>query len=100
MLILTHTDGFRINLDKLRQRILQSSCDGSRTPLTHVKIGEFLGSQLAGRIHRGTRLIYDHILNRCIQLLNQFNDHLLRLTGSCSVAHADQRNMIFADQPL
>ena len=47
VLVLAHTDGFRIDLHKLRQRILQSSGDGSGASLSHVKIGEFFCGQLA-----------------------------------------------------
>ena len=100
MLVLPHTDGFGIDLYQLGQGILEPSCNGGRASLSHVKIGKFLRGKLACGIHRGPRFIDDHILHRGVQLLDQFNDHLLRLPGSRAVSYADQGNIVFFDQPL
>ena len=80
MLILPHTDRLGIDLDQLGQRILQPSRDGSRTPLPHVKVREFLRGKLARGIDRSTRLIGDHILHFLGDLLQKLHDDLLRLT--------------------
>ena len=77
MLILSNTDRFGVDLDKLCQRILQSPCDRSRASLPHIKIREFFGSQLTCGINRCARFIDDHVLNRSIQLPYQLYDHLL-----------------------
>lgn len=41
MLILTHTDGFRIDLDEFSKGILQTPRNGHRTAVAHVQIGQF-----------------------------------------------------------
>ena len=86
MLILPHADGLWINLDKLCQRILQSSCDRSCASLPYIKVRELLGSQLAGRIHRGSCLVDDHVLNLLRNLFEQLHDDHLRLTRGCAIS--------------
>ena len=39
VLILADTDGFRIDFDKLCQRILHTACDGSGASLSDIKVG-------------------------------------------------------------
>ena len=63
MLVLTDSNGFRINFYQLRQRILQASRDRCRTSLSDVKLRKFLRRQLTRRINRRARLIDDDILN-------------------------------------
>ena len=61
VLILSHSDGFGVNLHQLGQWVLKPSGDGDRASLSHVEGGEFLRSQLAGGIDGGPRLIDNHI---------------------------------------
>ena len=77
MLILSHSYGTGIDLHQLRQRILQTSGNGSGASLPHVKIGELLCSQLTGGIHRGSRLIGDHIGNLFRDLFQKIHNDLL-----------------------
>ncbi len=100
VLVLAHTDGFRIDLHKLRQRILQSSGDGSGASLSHVKVGEFFCGQLTRRVHRRTRLVDDHILYRRIKFFQQLHDHLLGFSGGRAVTDRDQGYIVFPDQSL
>ena len=98
MLILSNTNGFRIDLNQFSQRILHTSCNGSGTSLSYVKIREFFCCKLTCRINRSTSLICDHILNLCLwDLLQHIYDHLLRLSGSSTISNRDQGNMIFPD---
>ena len=100
MLILSHTDGLGIDLHQLRQRILKAPRHGGSTSLSHIKIGEFLGGQLAGGIHRGPGFIDNDILHRQLRFPEEIRNDLLRLPGSGTVAQADDLHMPAADQLL
>ncbi len=62
VLILADTDGFRIDLYELCQRILYTACDGSGASLSDIKIREFLRGQLACGINGSSCLVGDDIL--------------------------------------
>ena len=100
MLILTDTDGFRVDFYKLGKRVLQSSGDGCRTSLSHIEVGEFLRCQFACGINGSTGLVYNHILHRLLQFLNHFHDNLLRLPGCGSVSDGNQGNTVFFNELL
>ena len=80
MLILTDTDRLRIDLNQFCKWILKSSCYGCRASLTNIELWKLLGCKFTCRINRGTRLIYDHILNRSIKFFYKLNDDLFRLS--------------------
>ena len=100
MLILSHTDGFGVDFYQLSKGILKSSCDRSSTSLSHIKIGELLCCQLAGRINRRSSLIGDHILNLLRNFFQKLHDNLLRFSGCCSVSKRNQCYIVFFDQFL
>ena len=100
MLILSDTDRLRCDLNELCKRILKTSCDGSRTSLSHIKVRKLLCCQLARGIYRSTRLVCDHILNFLRDFLKQFHNDLLRLPGRCSISKRNKRNIVFPDQFL
>ncbi len=81
MLILADTDGLGIDLNKLRKRILYTARDGSRTSLSHIKVRELFGSELACGINRCARLVCNDIGKiGLVQLMKELNYNLLRLT--------------------
>ena len=100
MLILPYTDRLWSDLDQLCQRILQTSCDRSRTSLSDIKIREFLSRQFTCGIYRSSCLICDHILYLLRNFFQKFYNDLLRFSGCCSIAQRDQRNIILFDQLL
>ncbi len=100
MLILSHADGLGVDLHQLRQWILKASRHGGSASLSHIKIGEFLGGQLAGGIHRGTGFIDDDILHRQLRFPEEIRNDLLRLPGGGTIAQADDLHMPAADQLL
>ena len=80
VLVLTHAYRLRLYLNKLRKGVLQAACDGYRTSLHYVKIGEFVCSELGCRVDRRTCLAdYDipllqeliDLQQRTIRLLSQ-----------------------------
>ena len=71
MLIFADTDGFRLNLDELCKRILQSSGNGNRAPQRNIIIRELLCRQLGRRIDRCARLTDDHICSFAFRELVQ-----------------------------
>ena len=98
MLILPYTNGFRIDLNQLSQRILHTSCNGCGTSLSYIKIGKFICSKLTCRVNRSTRLICNYILNlRFRNLLQHINNNLLRLSGSSTISNRNQGNAILLD---
>ena len=50
LLILSHTDGIGIDLDKFGKRVHQSSSDRDGAAHGDILVGEFLTGNLAGRI--------------------------------------------------
>ena len=98
MLILAHTDGFRVDLYKLCQRVLNTSCDGCGTSLSHIEIRELFCCKLACRIYGSSCLVGDHILNFFRDFLKKFHDDLLGLSGCGSVSYGNQGHVIFADE--
>ena len=95
MLVLAHTDGFGINFHQFCQGILDSSCNGSGTSLSYIKIVELFRSQFAGGIYGSSCLIDNHILYRIINLFEQLYNDLLGLSGGSSISNRKQRNMVF-----
>ena len=98
MLILAYTDRFRVNLYQLRQRVLKTSGNGRSTSLPHIEIGEFLCSQLAGRVYGSSGLVGDDIVDILRNLFQHLHDHLLGLSRCRAVAQGDQRNIVFMDE--
>ena len=101
MLILADADGLRVDLDQLRKGILQTAGDGRGASLTHVKVRELLGRQLAGGIYGGARLVGDHIGNMLFgNFLQHVHDNLFGFAGCGPVSDRDQRDIVLVDHPL
>ncbi len=98
MLILADTNGFRVDLYKLCQRVLNTSCDGCSTTLSHIKIRELFSGKLTCGINGSTGLIGDHVLNFFRNLFEKLHNDLLGLSGCGSVSYRDQGYMVFADK--
>lgn len=95
MLILSDADGFGVDFYQLRKGILEASCNGSSASLSHIKVGEFLGGQLACGINGRAGFVDDNVLDRGVQLFNQVYDHLLGLTGGRSIPYGNQGYIVF-----
>ena len=102
MLILTHTDGFGIDLDQLRQRILQAPGDGYRTAQVDVKVRELLRSQLGSGIHRRTGLADNHICKTIahVHFLHDLHEELLGFPAGCTVADGSNGYTMLANETL
>ena len=79
MLVLPDADALGIDLDQLRQRILEPPRDGHGRALHHVEIREFLRRQLGRGIDRRARLADDDILAGLLNLLQQSGNECLTL---------------------
>ena len=79
MLVLPDADALGIDLDQLRQRILEPPRDGHGGALHHVEIREFLRRQLGRGIDRRARLADDDILAGLLNLLQQSGNECLTL---------------------
>ena len=98
MLILAYADRFRIDLDELGQRILQTSCDRHRRALSDVEIRELLGSELRRRVDRGSRLADDDVLAVQACLADEIRDEDLALLRGGTVADRDDVDAVFPDE--
>ena len=63
MLILTYTNGLRIDLNKFRKRILNSSCNRGSASLSYVEVRELLGSKCTCGINGSTCFVGNNVLN-------------------------------------
>ena len=104
MLILSDADRLRIDLDQLRQRILQAARDGCGTSLSHIEFGEFLRCQFACRIDGSSGFIDDHIVHLlrsgAIDFRQDLRDHLLGFPRCSAVSAGNECDMVFRDQAL
>ena len=99
MLILTHTDGFWVDLHQLRQRILQTTGDRDRTAQGDVQVRELLGRQLRRRIDGRPGLADDHFLRRHFrELFLHVEVETFGFAGGRTVADSHQLNVIFLAQ--
>ena len=87
MLVLSHTDTFRVYLNQLCQRILQSASKGHGTSCSNIKVRIFLCSQLGSRIYRSPRLVYDCILNVVAFFFNKVSHNLFRFSRCGAVSY-------------
>ena len=94
MLVLADADRLGIDLDQLRQRILQPSGDGSRAPLPHVELRKLFCCQFAGAVYGRAGLVDDHVLDRLLFFFDELGDHLLGFSRRRAVAHADHGDVV------
>jgi len=97
MLILADTDALRVDLDQLRQRILQPSSQRHRAASRHIQIRIFLCRQFGGGVDRRARFVDDRILDIVTILFNEVCDHFFGLARGRSVANHDDVRMELFD---
>ena len=95
MLILTDADAFRVNLNKLCKRVLQTACYRNSAAQGNVVIGEFVGCQLACGIDRSARFVHNDIAK--VGSVNQLGNKLFAFAGSGSVADGNNLNLVLFD---
>ena len=98
MLILAHADALGVDLHQLGQGVLEAAGDGHRRAQVHVKVGELLGGQLGGGVHRGPRLVDHHIGDAAVELPNHLHRHLLGLPAGGAVANGDVLHVVLLHQ--
>ena len=98
MLILPHADRLRIDLDKLRQRVLQAPADADCAPDGHVKVWKLFYCNLAGGIDRSAGFVHNHLDGFRFERLNRFSDEFLRLAACGPVADGDQANRMLLEE--
>ena len=104
VLVLAHTNRFGVDLDQLRQGVLQAAGNGCRAAQAHVHVGHFLAGKFTGGVHRSTRLA-DHdfrdfhpipnAFSQSGQLLDQVTRQLVGLAAGSAVANGDQVDVVF-----
>ena len=94
MLVLSHTDGLRINFDQLSQGVLQAARNAGRTAQTHIDVWHFLTGKFTGGIHRSARLAHHHLLNlgtvRRFELLDEIGRQFVGFAAGSAIANGDQ----------
>ena len=95
MLILADADGFRVDLHKLGERILQAARDGDRAAQRNVEVRQFGAGIGARGIDRRARFRHHDL--RELQLRragHQFGGELVRLARGGAVADGDQLDLM------
>ena len=87
MLVLPHTNRFRVNLYQLCQRVHQSSAYGHSTAYGDVVVGKLVPCDFRGRIDGSSLLADDEYLYVAVEAL-MFQE-LLRLAAGCSVTYGN-----------
>ena len=97
MLILTDADGFRIDLDKLCQGVLQTACNRNRAALCDVKIGEFVLRKLGSGIDTRARFADDGVGNFAGKLGQRVGNELFAFARCRAVTDGDDVNFMFVN---
>ncbi len=98
MLVLPDPHRFRVDLHKLRERILQTPRDRHGAAQGHIKIGEFLRTQPGGGINRRPRLVDHHIGQPAVHFPDQFGRENFRFLRGRSVADREHVHPMPADE--
>ena len=110
MLILADANGFRVDLDQLSQRILQTTGDAGGAAQAHINVGHFLAGKFAGRIDRRARLAYHYFFDsgvrpsllgrsRFFHYFHEISSKLVCLTAGGSVANGNQVYAVLFTEP-
>ena len=89
MLVLSDTNGFRVDFYQLCEWVLQAARHGCRTSLSDIKLRKLFGRQLAGRVYGGTGFVYNDVLYGYRNLFEKLYDDLLGFAGSSTVSKGD-----------
>ena len=100
VLILTHADGFGIDLHQLCQRVLQTSGDGNGRAQIHIILPQLLRCQLRGGIDGCACLTDYHVRDGQVFLLDGLHDKLLRFPSAGAVANGCVLDMVRLHQLL
>ena len=91
MLILADADGFRLDLDQFRQRVLQAAGNGHRAAQRHIHFGEFPRRQFRSGIDRCACFRHHQLVQIQIGMtLDQFGRQPVGFPRSRAIANADQ----------
>ena len=95
MLVLADADGFRLDLHKLRQRILQAAGNGHRAADRHVHVRKLLRGELGSGVNRSPCFGNHHTGEAKVRhLAFKFGDELVRLAAGRAVADADELDLV------
>ena len=100
MLILTHADGFGVDLHQLCQRVLQTSGDGNGRAQIHIILPQLLRCQLRGGIDGCACLTDYHVRDGQVFLLDGLHDKLLRFPSAGAVANGCVLDVVRLHQRL
>ncbi|MNC17391.1 hypothetical protein D3C75_652680 [compost metagenome] len=99
MLILAHTDRFRVDFHQFGQRVLQTTGDRHGTTQGDIQVREFKCGQLRRGVNRRARFADDHLLGGHFrELFLQIEEEALGLAGGGTVADRHQLNVVLLTQ--
>ena len=99
MLILADADRLGLDLDQLRQRILQPAGDGHGTAQRHIHVRELPRRILGGGVDRGAGLVHHQRAQAEFGMaLDQLAGELVGLARGRAVADADQLDAVLLGQ--
>ena len=101
MLVEANPDGFGVDFDQFRQRVLQAARNRDGAALGGIEGRKFVACRFRGRIDRRARLVDDHITYRLIwltrllfELANERGDELFRFTRGGAVADGNYIDVV------
>src|SRR5574343_1063620 len=99
VLVLANADRLGFDLVLFGQRVLQAAGDRHGAPNRDVEIGEFLGGEFGGRIHRGAGFGDDDLLQAGFRVfLHHVLHQLVGFAAGRAVADGDQRHAMHRGQ--
>jgi len=100
MLVLADTDRFRLDLHKLRQRILQAPGNRHRAADGDIHVRKLLRGEFGGRINRRAGFRHHHAGEAEVRhLAFKFGDQLVGLPAGGAVADADELDLVRLREP-
>ena len=104
VLVLSDTDGLRVDLDEFRERILQPAADGDGGPDVDVEVRELFRRELRGGVDGRAGFRHDHVGDASAGLLFELADGLrgedLGLFRGRAVADGDDVDVVFLQKFL
>ena len=96
MLVLSHADALRIDLDQLGQWIHEPTADRHRATHREIVLGELLAGDVGSGVHRGARLVDHHDRDGRRQV--QRSDEAFRFAAGGAITDSNRLHAVRRDK--
>ena len=100
MLVLPDADRLRVDLDKLRERVLKSPRDRNGAPHRKIEVGKLLDGNIRGAVNAGAGFADRERPRRFRQFREYFSDEYLGFAARGPVADGDEFDGISINKPV